>query len=49
MVEQTENHPKDIYISARLYVETNKVQLLGWFSYDDMVNKKRIENNGYLV
>lgn len=48
MVEQANSHPKDIYISARLYRLTNTVKLLGWFTYDEMINIGRIENNGYL-
>lgn len=48
MVEQAETHPKDIYISARLFADTNTVKLLGWYSYDDMIQTGRIENNGYL-
>jgi len=48
MVEQAQNHPKDIYISVRLYKETNTVKLLGWFTYDDMIRKNQIENQGYL-
>lgn len=48
MVEQAESHPKDIYVSARLYRETNTVKLLGWFSFDDMKRIGRIENQGYL-
>lgn len=48
MVEQTQNHPKDIYISVRLYRETNTVKLLGWFTCQDMLAKNQIENNGYL-
>lgn len=48
LVEQAQNHPKDIYISARLYRETNQVELLGWFTYREMINIGRIENQGYL-
>ncbi len=48
MVEQAENHPKDIFVSARLFSERNTVKLLGWYSYQDMLNANRIENNGYL-
>ncbi len=48
MVEQAETHPKDIYISVRLYRESNTVIILGWFSYKDMIRKGRIENQGYL-
>lgn len=48
MVEQANNHPKDIYISVRLFRESNTVRLLGWFSYEDMINKNQIENQGYL-
>ena len=32
MVEQAKTHPKDIYISVRLYRESNTVIVLGWFS-----------------
>ena len=48
MVEQAETHPKDIYISVRLFRESNTVVILGWFSYKDMIEKRRIENQGYL-
>lgn len=48
MVEQAENHPKDIYISVRLFRESNTVVILGWFSYKDLIRKGRIENQGYL-
>ena len=48
MVEQAETHPKDIYISGRLFHESNTVVILGWFSYKDMIRKVRIENQGYL-
>ena len=48
MVEQTQFHPKDIFISARLYSERNAVKLLGWYSFQDMMKVGRIENNGYL-
>lgn len=48
MVEQAESHPKDIYVSARLYRETKTVKLLGWFSFGDMKRIGRIENQGYL-
>lgn len=48
MVEQAQSHPKDIFISARLFSERNVVKLLGWYSFQDMVNVGRIENNGYL-
>ncbi len=48
MVEQAHSHPKDIFVSARLYPERSAVQLLGWYSYEDMMNANRIENNGYL-
>ena len=48
MVEQAQSHPKDIYISARLFTEKNTVKLLGWYSFQDMINADRIENNGYL-
>lgn len=48
MVEQAQSHPKDIFISVRLFRETNEVKLLGWFTYEDMIKKKQIENLGYL-
>lgn len=48
MVEQAQSHPKDIYISARLFDERNTVTLLGWYSFQDMIDAGRIENNGYL-
>ena len=48
MVEQAESHPKDIFISARLFSERNAVKILGWYSFQDMINRNRIENNGYL-
>lgn len=48
LVEQAKNHPKDIFISARLYREKRVVVLLGWFFYDDMITKNQIENQGYL-
>lgn len=48
MVEQAESHPKDIFISARLFSERNAVKILGWYSFQDMINTNRIENNGYL-
>ena len=48
LVEQAQHFPKDIYISARLYKQTNTVQLLGWFTYDEMIKINRIENQGYL-
>lgn len=48
MVEQAQTHPKDIFISARLYRDRNAVVLLGWFSFEDMINKNQIENQGYL-
>lgn len=48
MVEQAKTHPKDIYISVRLFRESNTVAILGCFSYKDMIRKGRIENQGYL-
>lgn len=48
MVEQAQNHPKDIFISARLFSDRNAVKLLGWYSYTDMITANKIENNGYL-
>ena len=47
MVEQAKSHPKDIFISARLYKETNEVEILGWYTYQDMIMKNQIENQGY--
>ncbi len=48
MVEQAKSHPKDIFISVRLFPERNTVKLLGWYTFEDMININRIENNGYL-
>lgn len=48
MVEQAQSHPKDIFISVRLYKETNEVEILGWYTYQDMIMKNQIENQGYL-
>lgn len=48
MVEQAKSHPKDIFISVRLYKDKNVVKLLGWFFYEDMIKKNQIENQGYL-
>ena len=48
MVEQAKTHPKDINISVRLYRDSNTVVVLGWFSYNDMMRKGKIENQGYL-
>lgn len=48
MVEQAKSHPKDIFISVRLYRETNTVELLSWFTFKDMIVKNQIENLGYL-
>lgn len=48
MVEQAQTHPKDIYISAKLEAGTRTVTLLGWYSFQDMLHRNRIENNGYL-
>ena len=48
MVEQAKSHPKDIFISVRLFPERNTVKLLGWCTFEDMINIHRIENNGYL-
>ena len=48
MVEQMQKTtPKDIYVSTRLYLDTNRVKLLGWFSRKEMLQIGRIENNGY--
>lgn len=48
MVEQAQAHPKDIYISVRLYRKTNDVVIIGWYTLQDMLLKNRIENQGYL-
>ena len=48
MVEQARNHPKDIFISVRLFRETNTVKLIGWYTFHDMMQKNQIENQGYL-
>jgi hypothetical protein len=48
MVEQAKSHPKDIFISVRLFRETNGVKLLGWYTYEDMITTGKIENQGYL-
>lgn len=48
IVEQARNHPKDIFISVRLFKESNSVRLLGWYTYEDMVVKNQVENQGYL-
>ena len=48
IVEQAQTHPKDIFISVRLYKENNTVKLLGWYTYEDMISKNQIENQGYL-
>ena len=48
MVEQAKTHPKDIYISVRLFKPNNSVKLLGWYTYDDMIKANHIENQGYL-
>ena len=48
MVEQYTYHPKNIYVSARLYEGTRNIKLIGWYTNTDMINKNHIENNGYL-
>lgn len=48
MVEQARSHPKDIFISVRLFRQTNTVKLIGWFTCQDMISKNQIENQGYL-
>lgn len=48
MVEQARSHPKDIFISVRLFRETNAVKLIGWYTFHDMIQKNQIENQGYL-
>jgi len=48
MVEQARNHPKDLFIAVRLFRESNRVRLLGWYTYKDMIAKNQIENQGYL-
>ena len=37
LVEQTISHPKELYVSARLYRERNAVRLLGWFTREDLL------------
>lgn len=48
LVEQAKTHPKDIYISVRLFRDSNTVVILGWFTYKEMLAKSQIENQGYL-
>lgn len=49
MVEQMLNKPKDIYISVRLYDETDPyISIVGFATNTDFKNINRIENNGYL-
>ena len=48
MVEQAATHPKDIYISVRLFRDSNTVIPIGWFTYEDMIEKGKKENQGYL-
>lgn len=48
MVEQARSHPKDVFISVRLFAERYAVKLLGWYSFQDMIRVNRIENLGYL-
>ncbi len=48
MVESVNKAPKDIYVSCRLYKDTESVSLLGWYTREDMLNANHIENNGYL-
>ena len=48
LVEQVREHPKDLYVSARLYREQNTVTLLGWFTREDLLARNHIENLGYL-
>lgn len=48
MVEQFTNKPKDIYISVRLYPDSFKGCIIGWFSKEDLLRINRIENQGYL-
>lgn len=48
MVEQAESHPKDIYISTRLFRDSKTVVILGWFTDEDMRTKGVIENQGHL-
>ena len=48
MVEQAQHHPKDIYISVRLFKDTGAIKIIGWFSLKDLLRINRIENNGYL-
>ncbi len=48
LVEQTVAHPKELYVAARLYRDENAVQLLGWFTREDLLTHGTIENQGYL-
>jgi hypothetical protein len=50
MVEQMKMRPKDIFVSCKLNKGLNgfTVDLLGWATRDDFVNKGTIENLGYL-
>ena len=48
MVEQFKKKPKDVYVSVRLYAETNTGYIVGWFGRNDVKKNNRIENNGYL-
>ena len=48
LVEQTVAHPKELYVAARLYRTENAVQLLGWFTREDLLTHGTIENQGYL-
>lgn len=48
MVEQDQNNPKDIYVSAFLNIDKYAVNLLGWYTRQDMHQANHIENQGYL-
>lgn len=48
MVEQFNRNPKDIYVSVRLYPESNTGNFLGWITKKDILQINRIENQGYL-
>ena len=48
MVEQFNKKPKDIYVSVRLYTDSYKGIIVGWFGKNDIKRINRVENNGYL-
>jgi len=45
---RTRTNLRILYISVRLYPEQFCGSMLGWFSKEDILRIKRIENNGYL-